>query len=74
MANLFYFHFCCESFVQAGGDAEFATKVTVKTRSGGVKKGYDLVRIGNINTIAFFHHRTTTLTAHRRYCYALIQS
>jgi hypothetical protein len=31
-----------------------------------VKPGYDLVRIGNIKSIAFFHHRTSEFTAARR--------
>jgi hypothetical protein len=51
--------------LQPGGDQELAARTTVSIDSR-VKPGYDLVRVGNIKSIAFFHHRTAEFTASRR--------
>lgn len=40
-----------------GGDGGLVKDIKVSVKSGGVKKGYDLVRVGNVDSIAFFHHR-----------------
>ena len=38
-------------------DMELGTKMTVAAH-GEIKKGYDLVRWGNLGDVAFFHART----------------
>ena len=48
---------------EADGELASKVKVSVGTR---VRKGYDLVRWGNLGSVAFFHHRTSEFTPERQ--------
>ena len=57
--------FVAEGFAETTADADLASKTSISVSSR-VKRGYDLVRIGNINSVAFFHQRNVEFTSARR--------